>query len=89
MEVSQAQLELIDARDRLTKARVTLHSFQAAKIDEDIKVATAVSAKTYDAGVKAMKERDYRRLGLGISLITIAVMVLGLRLFITDMEKKK
>ena len=89
MEVSQAQLELIDARDRLTKARVTMHSFQAAKIDEDIKVATAVSAKTYDAGVKAMKERDYRRMGLGISLITIACMVMGLKLFITDLEKKK
>jgi hypothetical protein len=36
-----------------------------------------------------MKERDYRRMGLGISLITICVMVLGLRLFITDLEKKK
>lgn len=89
MEVSQAQMELIEGRDRLTKARVTLHSFSGAKIDEDIKAATAVSAKTYEAGVKAMKERDYRRMGLGISLITIACMVVGLKLFITDLEKKK
>ena len=89
MEVSQAQLELIDARDRLTKAKVTLHSFNPAKIDEDIKVATTVSSKTYEAGVQAMKERDYRRMGLGISLITIAFMVVGLKLFITDLEKKK
>ncbi len=89
MEVSQAQLELIEGRDRLTKAKVTLHSFQAAKIDEDIKAANAVSAKTYDEGVKALKERDYRRMGLGVSLITIACMVLGLKLFITDLEKKK
>jgi hypothetical protein len=88
MEVSQAQLELIQARDRLTKARVTLHSFSAAKVDEDIKAAAAVSTKTHDAGAKAMKERDYRRMGLGVSLITIAMMVLGLRLFITDLEKK-
>jgi hypothetical protein len=36
-----------------------------------------------------MKERDYRRLGLGISLITIAVMVVGLRLFITSLESKQ
>ena len=89
MEVSQAQMELIDARDRLTKARVTQHSSQAAKINEDIKVARTVSDKTYEAGVQAMKERNYRRLGLGISLITIAAMVLGLRLFITDLERKK
>ena len=36
-----------------------------------------------------MKERDYRRMGLGVSLITIAFMVMGLKLFITDLEKKK
>ncbi len=88
MEVSQPQLELIEARDRLTKARVTMHSFQAAKIDEDIKAARVVSDKTYDAGVKAMKERDYRRMGLGVSLLTIAFMLVGLRLVITEIEKR-
>ena len=87
MEVSQAQLELNEARDRLTKARVTMHSFQAAKIDEDIKAAGVVSDKTYAAGVKAMKERDYRRMGLGFSLLTIACMLVGLRLVISEIEK--
>ena len=87
MEVSQAQLDLNDARDRLTKARVTLHSFQAAKIDEDLKAARVVTAKTYESGEKAMKERDYRRAGLGISLLTIAVMLIGLRVYISDIEK--
>ena len=85
--ISQPLLDLNDARDRLTKARVTLHSFDAAKIDEDLKAAQTVSDKTYDAGVKSMKERDYRRMGLGISLLTIACMVIGLRLYITDIEK--
>ncbi|MGH9521479.1 MAG: cytochrome c3 family protein [Terriglobales bacterium] len=89
MEVSQPQLELSEARDRLTKARVTMHSFQASKIDEDIKAARVVSDKTYDAGVKAMKERNYRRLGLGVSLSTIICMLIGLRLVITSIESKK
>lgn len=88
MEVSQAQLDLNEARDRLTKARVTLHSFNQAKIDEDLNAAKTVSTKTYAAGVQALKERDYRRGGLGISLITIAVMLLGLRLFISEIEKR-
>ena len=88
MEVSQAQLDLNDARDRLMKARVTLHSFNQAKIDEDLKSAEVVTKKTYEAGVQAMKERDYRRMGLGVSLLTIAFMVIGLRLYITDLEKR-
>lgn len=87
MEVSQAQMDLNEARDRLTKARVTLHSSSEAKIEEDLKPANAVAAKTYTAGVQAMKERDYRRGGLGISLITIAVMLLGLGLYIKQIEK--
>lgn len=88
MEVSQPQLDLIQAHDGLMKARVTLHSFSAARVDEDIRAAAAVSAKTYAAGVKAMKERNYRRMGLGISLLAIAMMVLGLQLFIADLEKR-
>jgi hypothetical protein len=88
MEVSQAQMDLNEARDRLTKARVTMHSFNQKKIDEDVNAAKIVSAKTYQAGLQAMKERDYRRMGLGISLITIAMMLLGLKLYISDIEKK-
>jgi hypothetical protein len=87
MEVSQPQMDLNEARDRLTKARVTLHSSNQAKIEEDLKPADAVAGKAFAAGVQAMKERDYRRMGLGISLITIAVMLLGLRLYISDIEK--
>jgi predicted CXXCH cytochrome family protein len=88
MEVSQAQLDLVEARDALTKARVTLHSFQPAKVDEDVKAGEKIAAKTYDAGVKAMQERDYRRMGLGVSLVTILAMLVGLRLYISDLEKK-
>lgn len=88
MEVSQAQIDLNEARDRLTKARVTLHSSSEAKIEEDLKPANAVADKTYAAGVQAMKERDYRRGGLGVSLITIGLMLLGLKLYISDIEKR-
>ena len=88
MEVSQAQIDLNEARDRLTKARVTLHSSSEAKIEEDLKPANAVADKTYVAGVQAMKERDYRRGGLGVSLITIGLMLLGLKLYISDIEKR-
>ena len=88
MEVSQANLDLTAARDQLTKARVTLHTFKPAKVEEDVKAGTEITAKTYQAGVQALKERDYRRMGLGVSLITILAMLIGLRLYITQIERK-
>lgn len=88
MEVSQQQLELNEARDNLTKARVTLHSFQIAKIDTDVRAGRTITDKTYQAGVQALRERDYRRLGLSVSLVSILAMLIGLRLYISDLEKK-
>ncbi len=89
MEVSQAQLDLTSARDQLTKARVTLHSFTPAKIDADIKAGEITTEKTRLAGEQALKERDYRRMGLGISLITILAMLVGLKLYIGELESRK
>lgn len=89
MEVSQAQLDLTSARDQLTKARVTLHSFTLAKIDADIKVGQETAEKTRQVGEKALRERDYRRAGLGISLLTIVAMLIGLKLYISEIESRK
>ncbi len=86
MEVSQAKLEHIQARDALTKARVTIHSFQPAKVDEDIKPGLEVAAKSLKAGTDALAERDFRRMGLGISLLTIVAVVAGLGLYIRKLE---
>ncbi len=89
MEVSQAQLDLTSARDQLTKARVTLHSFTLAKIEADVKVGQETAEKTRQAGEKALRERDYRRAGLGISLLTIVAMLIGLKLYISGIESRK
>jgi hypothetical protein len=89
MEVSQAKLEQAQARDALTKARVTIHSSQAVKVQEDVRGGLVVAAKTYDVGVKALKERDYRRIGLAVSLMAIALVLLALQLYIREIEKPK
>ncbi len=89
MEVSQAQLDLTSARDQLTKARVTLHSFSPAKVATDIKAGEETAEKTRQAGVQALKERDYRRAGLGVSLLTILAMLVGLKLYIGQIESRK
>src|SRR6478752_3379065 len=86
MEVSQATLDLVQARDVLTKARVTVHSFNVARIESEIKPGMETAAKDYDAGKKAMAEREYRRVGLGVSLVAIALVLVGFRLYLKRIE---
>lgn len=87
MEVSQARLELTQAHDALTKARVTIHSFKPALLEADIKPGMASAAKDYEAGKKAMEERNFRRVGLGFSLLAILLVLVGLQMYIRHIER--
>jgi Cytochrome c3 len=87
MEVSQARLEQDQARDNLTKARVTIHTFNAASVEQDIQAGVKITNKTYQEGQHAMAERNYRRIGLGVSLLTIIVVLGGLRLYLAQIEQ--
>jgi cytochrome c3-like protein len=86
MEVGQAQLDLIQAADALTKARVAVHGFHPDKVAQEVAAGQAVTAKTYKAGTEALRERNYRRLGLSISLLVIGATLIGLRLWIREIE---
>jgi hypothetical protein len=86
MEVSEARLSQDQARDALTKARVTIHSFQIALVDQDIQAGMKIAAANLKAGKNAMVERNHRRIGLGICLISIAIMLVGLWLYIRNLE---
>lgn len=86
MEVSQAKLDQDQARDALTKARVSIHGVQASKVGEDIQAGLKVTEKSYAAGVQALKDRDYRRMGLGVSVLTILVVVIALGMYIRQIE---
>jgi predicted CXXCH cytochrome family protein len=88
MEVSQARSDQEQARDALTKARVSIHSLNADRVQQDIDVGMKTSQKTYAAGEQALKDRDYRRYGLGISVATILLVVIALGLFIRQIEGK-
>ena len=87
MEVSQPRLELTQAHDALMKSRVTIHSFKPALLDADIKPGMATAAKDYAAGKKAMEERNFRRIGLGLSLVAILLVLIGLQMYIRHIEQ--
>jgi Cytochrome c3 len=86
MEVSDARLAQDQARDSLTKARVTIHSFRTELVDQDIQAGLKVAAKNLQAGEDAMVEHDRRRAGLGVSLIAIGMVLVGLWLYIKKIE---
>jgi hypothetical protein len=86
MEVSEARLSQDQAKDALTKARVTIHSFQAALVNQDVQAGLKIANANLKAGQDAMVERNHRRIGLGICLIAIAMMLVGLWLYIKKLE---
>jgi len=87
MEVSEARLAQDQARDSLTKARVTIHSFRKELVDQDIQAGLIIAAKNLQAGKDALRERDYRRVGLGVSVLAILIVLLGLRAYIRLIEQ--
>jgi hypothetical protein len=87
MEVSQARLDEDQARDAITKARVTIHSFQKELVHQDIQEGLKITAKNLQAGENALAERDYRRRGLGLALIFIFISVVGLFMYIRRLEQ--
>ncbi len=86
MEVSQARLDEDQARDALTKARVTIHSFRKELVDHDIQDGLKIAAKDLQAGKNALAERNYRRKGLALSLVAIVLVVVGLWLRIRRLD---
>jgi predicted CXXCH cytochrome family protein len=87
MEVSEARLNQDQARDDLTKARVTIHSFHKELVDQDIQAGLKVTAADLQAGREALRERNYRRVGLAISVLAILIVLLGLRAYIRMLER--
>jgi predicted CXXCH cytochrome family protein len=88
MEVSQPMLQQAQARDALLKARVTVHAFHDSELKRDTEAGLAVTRQTYVAGEKALEEGTYRRVGLGLSLVMIALTLVGLGLYIRNLEQK-
>lgn len=86
MEVSDAQLEQDQARDSLTKSRVATHSFNPARVQQDVDAGLQITAKTHGEGAAALRERDYRRKGLALSLLAIVAVVIGLGLYVRKIE---
>lgn len=80
MEVGDALFNLNEAAGRRTKARSELHSFDPARVVAVSEEGMELARKAAQEGQAALDELDFRRQGLVISLVVIAV--LGIALYI-------
>ncbi len=87
MEVSEALLRENDGKDALIKARVAVHAFRVAAVEKPVQEGLKIAAETHQAGLAALEERNHRRIGLGVSLVTILITMAGLWLAIRAIEK--
>jgi predicted CXXCH cytochrome family protein len=86
MEVSEAQARLADGQEDLVKARLAMHAFQPEEMRKPIDAGMAIAGETLHAGQAALKEKDFRRLGLAISALFIAITVVAIWLVIRRIE---
>jgi predicted CXXCH cytochrome family protein len=87
MEVSEAQVKLGDGRENLVKARLALHSFQIDEMRKPVETGMAIASETLSAGEKALHEKDFRRIGLAVSVVFIGITIIGIRLLIRRIER--
>ncbi|MCL4486680.1 MAG: cytochrome c3 family protein [Chloroflexi bacterium] len=78
MEVSEGRLQLTAANEEWIKARVQVHDFRPEAVNAAVKTGLEAAHKGYQTGLAALKERDVRRKGLAVSLISIALVIAGL-----------
>ena len=86
MEVSEAQVKLIEGRENLVKSRLTLHAMQPDQMRIPIDAGMEIARETRTAGESALREREVRRYGLGVSVVFIGLSILAIRVLIQRIE---
>ena len=88
MEVSQAQFELNNAHSALVMARAAVHSFQVDSIQAAVNDGLEIAAGATERGQRALKQLEFRRTGLTLSVVVIVLLIAGLSLKIRQLERK-
>lgn len=65
---------------------MAVHTSDPEAVEKVTEEGVKISERAHEAGVLALKERDFRRKGLGVSLILIIFTILGLYLRIRQIE---
>jgi predicted CXXCH cytochrome family protein len=89
MELGDQSLELDQAGNQLTLARATVHTFEAAQVEQAVQKGLDITQKVDVAGRAALGEVHYRRVGLGVSLLAILIVVVALALKVREIDRRR
>lgn len=89
MEVSQARFDLNEVGNALTRARASVHAFSLARLKEVVKEGEALAEGVTRKGEQAMAELQFRRKGLGVSLVIILVVAVALFFKIREVDRRR
>lgn len=78
MGVQQAQFNLAEVRDHFIRARIRVHQFEPGPVEEELDQAMSTIEIAYERGEQALREWQTRRIGLAVSLVFIALLVVAL-----------
>ncbi|MDR7522265.1 MAG: cytochrome c3 family protein [Armatimonadota bacterium] len=80
MDMTDAKLPLNDAQTQLILARNLVHSLSLREVQSAATEGVGLARRAADLGLAALDEIAFRRRGLVVALVVIAVLVLGLYL---------
>jgi Cytochrome c3 len=87
MDVTDAQMQISQAMDSLTKARVRVHTARLAPVAAELDAGSKVVARANSEGDDALRERNSRRKGLLVPVLAIAAVILSLGACIRELER--
>jgi hypothetical protein len=87
MEVSKVRFDLVSASNALTKARSEVHLFRPSAVHAAVAEGLAVARNAASGGEARLKERDFRRRGLFVSLGLIVLSIVALVVRIRERDR--
>lgn len=88
MEVSQPQFELQAAQNALVQARAAVHSFVLDSVSAHVEEGLRVTAEAHARGERALRELQFRRMGLAVSVTIILALIGGVVLKIRQVDAR-
>lgn len=87
MEVSAAQVDLSGAADALIKSRTAVHAFDPEAVRREVEPGLEAAETGVVRGREALHDLWIRRVGLGVSVAIILVLIVGLVLKLRQIER--
>jgi len=88
MDVADAELEIAQAKDALTKARVRVHTASLPRVEAELNAGRTVVLKAHNTAEEALRERTRRRKELLIPMTAFLAVAISLGAYIRELERK-